>query len=220
MRTGQGLLVSVEGISGTGKSYLVEQLRGSLADLPVTFVPEVSERQSQGTDVAILAILRESGDQFFRGGKPLTETLLLMGLKVYDYEVIIAPELCANRIVVEDRSVDTIAVYQSILLGPSDRVARCKRLLGAMANLRPIPDVTFLVEDDLASAIHRAERRVGRAYRPDERELLAEAAALYREHAKQHAQRIICLDRRAHAVPEMLVTIRTAIQEGLGRIAE
>jgi len=42
--------VSLEGISGCGKSYLLSKLREALSDLPVAFLEEVEDRESQGLD--------------------------------------------------------------------------------------------------------------------------------------------------------------------------
>src|ERR1700692_3043666 len=117
-RASRGSICSLEGISGVGKSYLIQALRPALADLPVTFLSEVVDRTGQDLDRDIIALLAKRGDRFFRSGKPLTETFLLLALKMCDYETRIAPALAQDRIVIEDRSLDTIAIYQALILYP------------------------------------------------------------------------------------------------------
>lgn len=111
----QGVLCSLEGISGVGKSYLAHILKEVMVDVPVTFVSEVVDRHGRELDREIIAVLAASKDRFFRGGKPLTETFLLLALKMFDFETCIAPFLAEGHVVIEDRSLDTIAIYQALI---------------------------------------------------------------------------------------------------------
>lgn len=206
------MIVSFEGISGVGKTYMVNRVIAALhAEAPLV-VAEVSNRDRAGLDRMILQILASSADPFFRGGHPMTETLLLMALKTLDYEDRIRA-VSAGLIALEDRSVDSVAVYQSIICAPDacddDLCARALTLLGSVNAWRPSPDLTFLITDDFETAIARAEQRNGRAYRDDERVLLRRAAMLYNMYAAT-IPRIVTVDRRVHADERTLVAFIVA----------
>src|SRR5258706_55721 len=111
-----GFLVSLEGISGAGKTYFTKKLTAMLDDKTTRFVSELSERSGKGLDSQIISVLHHTGDRFFRSGMPLAETFLLLALKMADYEAHIADALQRGLTVVEDRSIDTVAIYQAILL--------------------------------------------------------------------------------------------------------
>jgi dTMP kinase len=205
MRRPGGLLVSLEGVSGCGKTYFAGRLRERLR-VAAEFVKEVSDRSGGNVDQDILSILGRSGDRFFRGGLPRTETFLLLALKMYDYEEKIKPKLDDDMIVIEDRSIDTIAIYQAILLGEEqDRtLARAESLYQLASHWRRAPDVTFLIVDELRNSIRRAEERMGRAFRHDEVSVLERADELYSAYAPGHAGRMIPLDRRLLPEEEIL----------------
>ena len=110
-----GLLVSLEGISGVGKSYFEDKLKSVLKNENVIFISEIIDRKKQGFDLKIIDLLKSTGSKFFDSGYPITETFLLLALKMYDYEKMIKDSL-ENNIVIENRSIDTIAIYQAFLL--------------------------------------------------------------------------------------------------------
>src|SRR5438309_735020 len=103
----RGLLVSVEGITGVGKTYLTSRAFEALDDKPLVldgFSRRAPERPELGQ--ALLRALREASgtDPFLRGGTPLAEALLLlaMAIKRHDLDMVI-PVLSAGRAVIEGR---------------------------------------------------------------------------------------------------------------------
>jgi dTMP kinase len=215
----QAINVSLEGISGCGKSYILSKLRERLADLPVTFIEEVEDRESRGLDQGIIALFKKHADCFFRSGHPQTETLLLMALKAYDAEVNVTPALAAGHIVIEDRSIDSVAVYQAVILHPGEETRQLEaahRIYHATCQWRMAPHMTFLIQDDFATSIERAQRRIAHTFAPNELALLREIAALYDRYALCYQERIICLDRRHMDVDDIVQTIRkTVITHGM-----
>jgi dTMP kinase len=194
-----GLLVSLEGISGVGKTYFARKLIAALDESTTRFVNELSDRSGNGLDKQIIDALRHSGDRFFRSGMPLSETFLLLALKMADYEKHIAHALQSGFTVVEDRSIDTVAVYQSILLRTNslgERLDLSNKIYMMAAQWRHPPDVTFLIEDEFDVCITRAEARQGAGFAEDELELLRDAADLYAHYAEMHTPRVVRLDRR------------------------
>jgi len=199
MKDGSGILASIEGISGTGKSYFVSKLRNELQDIPARFLPELSDRTGDGMDRKIIAALRQTNDQFLRTGLPRTETFLLLALKIFDYENTIANSLKRGEMVIEDRSIDSIAVYQSIMLcsNNGDQMLKtANEIYELVSHWRQPPDITFLIQDDFQTAVRRAETRQKRPFTSDELGILRRASNLYSEYATFHKQRIVPLDRR------------------------
>lgn len=206
----EGLLVSLEGISGCGKTYLSAKLHAALKEFPTTCVQEIAERRGDGLDLRIIALLHHSQDRFFRMGAPLTETFLLQALKMYDFEALIAPVLTQGSVVIEDRSLDTIAVYQALMLWPQQQerwLGTAQTLYEQAAHWRRPPDVTFLLEDDFDTALARAQQRSTRRFNVDEVTVLRHAAGLYEAYATCYQSRIVRIDRRVLSEEALLQRI-------------
>jgi dTMP kinase len=198
-----GLLVSIEGISGVGKSYLTTLLRQHPALTPPPLViDEFSRRAQKGSDLGrdLLRVLIDNarGDPFLRGGAPRSETLFLLAIKMYDYESS-RPALRDGQVVIEGRSLHTVAVYQSLILHPHDDDAaftEAQTILDQAARWRPLPDLTVLITDDVSTALHRAEQRDTATISGANRDLHTRAAALFDRLAECDPIRIKRLDRR------------------------
>ncbi|BCL79638.1 hypothetical protein ccbrp13_21030 [Ktedonobacteria bacterium brp13] len=212
----KGVDASLEGISGCGKSYILSQLREALHDVPVTIIEEVEDREGAALDQGIVALLRKHGDRYFRSGHPRTETLLLLALKAYDAEVEIMPALAAGHFVLEDRSIDTVAIYQALILAPSEpqkQLETANMLYQFACQWRQPPQVTFLIEDDFTTCLERAQRRSANLYSAEETALLHAAANLYDRYAAQehHRERIVRLDRQQMDFEEIVRVIQTTL---------
>jgi dTMP kinase len=210
----RGAICSLEGISGVGKSYLIQALRPALADLPIVFLSEVVDRTGLGLDRDIIALLAKRGDRFFRSGKPLTETFLLLALKMCDYEARIAPALAQNQIVLEDRSLDTIAVYQALILHPDSleyQLHAAREIYDIGARFRRPPDLTFLIEDDFSVALARIEQREQKQLSQEETSVLQCASLLYTRYAQDQTARIVRLPRPALSLEQLIQTIRVRL---------
>ena len=213
--TDAGLLVSLEGISGTGKTYFANLLRAALDARTTAFVDELSDRKGAGIDRKIIAALHHTGDRFCRLGMPLTETFLLLALKMADYESYILDALTLGQTVIEDRSIDTVAVYQAVLLSPENAAGQLdvsRRIYAIGAQWRRPPDLTFLLEDEFSTCLARAEQRPQPRFSDDERRLLHDAADLYARYASSYGGRIVRLDRRKMTEHEIVAGIRTEIE--------
>ncbi|MFE3166607.1 dTMP kinase [Streptomyces sp. NPDC059224] len=202
--TGRGVLVSIEGISGTGKSYLARMAAQRL-DAPL-LVEEFSRRRQRGDlGSRIVAALAEAAgaDRFLRGGFPASETLLLLAVQMHTWETVRAP-LHDGRTVLEGRSLHSVAVYQAAALHPGDDAAaleRARALMREATAWRPAPDVTVLLTDDLTTALDRAEQRDGRPISPAERAVHERCSHLFQALA-QDDPRVRVVDRVALPDPE------------------
>ena len=215
---GRGPLVSVEGITGVGKSYLTSRTVEALGDKPLVldgFSRRAPERPELGE--ALLRALRGASgtDPFLRGGTPLAEALLLLAIKRHDLDAVI-PELSGGRTVIEGRGVDTTAVCQALQLhpgAPDAALDEAAALLDLAASFRPLPDLTILVTDDTSAAIDRAQRRDKLTFTAEQAAFMREACALYERLAATDRARYRVVDRRSVGEDEAAGQIRAWIHD-------
>lgn len=224
----RGPLIAVEGITGVGKTYLThraldavddqasdENARGAMPLLLDGFSHRADSHPGLGE--ALLRALRaaSAGDPFLRGGTPLTETWLLLAIKRYDLDTVIA-ELSRGRAVVEGRSVDTTAVCQALLLHPDTPDAAldtAKALLDFASSYRPLPDLSILITDHAHAAIARTQQRDQRVLTPEQVTFMGEACALYERLAATDPARYRVVDRRTLDEHQAAKLIRTWIHD-------
>jgi dTMP kinase len=198
----RGPLVSIDGVTGVGKTYLTARAAERLDTKPLLLDGFSDRKREQpGLAEALLAALRRASgkDPFLRGGTPMTETLLLLAIKRHDLDTVI-PDLAGGRTVIEGRSVDSTAVCQALLLHPGDPDAALDEavaLLGLAASFRQLPDLTVLITDDASAAIDRAQRRDKRNYTLEQATFMCEACALFERVAAADPARYRVIDRRS-----------------------
>jgi dTMP kinase len=214
------MLISTEGISGTGKTYLTTRLLTENPALPAKALTldEFSRRPPHGTlGHDLLAALADAagGDVLLRGGQPAAETLLLLAIKTHDYEAASLPALRRGQLVFEGRSLHCTAVYQSLIMHPADeeQAREEMRAILRIATLwRPLPDLTFLITDDPDRAARRAEQRDGHVFSPGYRRIHHRAAALYDYAATAAPGNITVINRRRLSTSDSITVMRTRIE--------
>jgi dTMP kinase len=212
--------VSIEGISGTGKTYLADRLLSDSPELAdsTLVLDEFSRRPPHGDlghDLLRALAAAASGDPLLRGGSPAAETLMLLAIKAHDYEDRCLPALRHGQVVLEGRSLHCIAVYQSLILHPDDDRASREMLdlLHLAAQWRPLPDLTFLITDNPDTAAQRAEQRDNRPFSPDYRHAHHRAAALYDLAAAHAPGNITVIDRRHVSTSDTIAMIKARIEK-------
>lgn len=196
----RGPLISVEGISGVGKTYLTHRVA---RDAGITAIEAFTERAHAGPgtlgDQLLRALITAAdGEHFLRAGHPGTETVLLLAVKTFDFEQCL-PLLTRGEAVIEGRGLDSIAVYQALITCPDglERAhAETRAILAIAAQWRPLPDLTILVADDVTTAIDRAEQRDGRRFTADQVRIHHQANTLFRLLAADYPDRFRVIDRR------------------------
>lgn len=214
----QGLLVSVEGVSGTGKTYLTNLLT-SAPGLPdgTVVIDEFSQRPESGDlghDLLHALAAASAGDPLLRGGAPAAETLLLLAIKAHDYEEHCIPALANGALVIEGRSLHCTAVYQGLILHPEndgEAFTEMQAILAAAVRWRPLPHLTFLITDDPDAAAGRAARRDGRPFSRDHLRIHRRAAALYERAAECAPGAFTVIDRRRVAAGDAVSLMRDHI---------
>jgi dTMP kinase len=148
----RGKLITFEGLDGSGKSTQVERLARSLRahGLSVTVTREPG---GTSTGEKIREVLLHSATA---GVSPLTEMALMFASRAQHIQEVILPALAEGRIVLCDRFTDSTEAYQGggRKLG-SKPVLQLHELL--CGNLQP--DLTLLLDNDVAFSVDRARRR-------------------------------------------------------------
>lgn len=209
---------SVEGINGVGKTHLLGVLEQRFAPGTCAMVAELTDTNDLVPSKVIAAL--SGGKSFLRTGHPRTETLALMGLKVREYEQICGL-LDPPAVVLEDRGMDTVAIYQAVIWAGANapaarRKALADRITEAAALWRPAPDRVLLIVDDIDACVERYARRRGRPVTPEERELIACADHMYRARAQQDSHRYRVVDRAGRDESAVVEDLFTEVVAAVG----
>lgn len=178
------MLVSFEGVDGSGKSTQAALLAGALR---ADGIDVVAAREPGGTPLGerVRSLLLEGTAM-----TPWAEAALFAAARAQLVEEVIRPALARGAIVVCDRYVDSSLAYQGIArdLG-LDAVLELNRI--ATGGL--LPDRTFLLALPVGEALARSPGRPDRIEREGVAFLECVAAA-YRELAERFPERIVVLD--------------------------
>lgn len=138
------MLVTVEGIDGSGKSTLVAGLADALADLD-----PVVTREPGATWVgeAVRRAVAENRD-------PVTECLLFVADHAAHLARVVRPALAEGRLVISDRYSDSRYAYQAVTLDGVMPDAE-KWLRAVHAPFTVVPDLTFLCVLPVEAAVTR-----------------------------------------------------------------
>ncbi len=176
------VLITLEGIDGTGKSTLVRLLEARLADLDPVFTREPT---TAWTGEAVRRGIAEEID-------PIAEALLFAADHAAHIATVVKPALAAGRLVVSDRYSDSRYAYQSVVLA-----GRMPDPLGWLKDLHNgwtvPPDQTFL----LVLAVDEALRRIRAHERREhfeEAEVLEKVQAAYLDLAEAEPARFVLVD--------------------------
>ena len=148
----RGTLITLEGIDGCGKSTQVEKLARALRKQGS---PVVVTREPGGTAAGekIRHLLLDTATSSL---SPLAELALMFASRAQHIREVIQPALHEGRIVLCDRFTDSTEAYQGggRKLGSEPVLALHRILCG---DLRP--DLTILMDSEVAASVERARRR-------------------------------------------------------------
>ncbi len=217
--TPKGKFITVEGLDGCGKSTQLERLANALR---AERIDVVVTREPGGTPVGekLRAVVLDSRTA---GLSPLAELAILFASRAQHIAEVILPAVQARKWVLCDRFTDSSEAYQGggRELG-SEAVLTLHRVL--CGNLQP--DLTILMDSDVAASVARARRRntaVRDSSQIDENRFEQENKTFftrvrnkYLEIAKREPQRVVVVDaRRPPDVvhPEILNVVRNRLLE-------
>lgn len=185
--------ITFEGSEGCGKSTQVGLLA---ARLTAAQVPFLLTREPGGTPIGEKIRHLLQFDPVSAAMTPETELLLFEASRSQLVREKIIPALDQGKVVISDRFADSTTVYQ----GVARRLdAEIVGHLNAVAVGRTWPDLTFVLDVDVATARARMMRRVRPAGAPDRMEqeplkFYEDVCAAYRELAARDAWRIQLID--------------------------
>src|SRR3954465_10836441 len=212
----RGVFITFEGLDGCGKSTQMEKLAVALkADGHEV----ITTREPGGTPTGekIRSVLLDSGT---RQLSPLAELALMFAARAQHIEEVIVPALAAGKIVLSDRFTDSSEAYQGggRELGSDTILALHELLCGGLQ-----PDLTILMDSEVAASVARARRRNvaastnGRDENRFEREsnaFFGRVQAAYRAIAKREPERVITVNARRH-IPQVHAEILAAVKQRL-----
>jgi dTMP kinase len=176
------VLITLEGIDGSGKSTLMESLRMALSDLDPVFTREPG---ATWVGEAVRRAIRERVD-------PVTEALLFAADHASHLAQVVRPALEAGRLVISDRYTDSRYAYQSVTLeGMIPSPLSWLQALHTSWTLRP--DRTFLLILPVEEAMSRIGSHATREHF-ESPELLARVQARYLDLASADPTRFVIID--------------------------
>ena len=148
----RGKFITFEGLDGSGKSTQVEKLARSLRARGLA-VAVTREPGGTATGEKIREVLLHSANSQL---SPLAELALMFASRAQHVHEVILPALGEGRIVLCDRFTDSSEAYQGggRRLGSKPVLQMHELLCG---NLQP--DLTVLLDNDVAFSVERARRR-------------------------------------------------------------
>jgi dTMP kinase len=204
-----GRLITLEGGEGVGKSTLAAGLAAAFEQAGHSVVRTREPGGSPGADEIRALLVTGAGDRW----SSLTETLLLTAARNDHLERTIRPALARGAWVICDRYWDSTRAYQSIARGlPMATIDTLNALIEA-----PAPDLTLVLDLDIAAGLSRARSRPGSEARF---EALGEAfhasvRAAFLEIARREPQRCAVLDAGLPPA-QVLAAARRIIAERMG----
>jgi dTMP kinase len=214
------LWVSVEGINGVGKTSASRAAAAAFGARAV-LLDELTDQANDTLSETVIAALSSNGDPFLRTGHPVVETLALLALQVRKSERLAGRDLTGVDVIIEDRGVDSVAVYQAAVLCAEHPLTTpheiARRILSDAHRWRGLPDATLLLTGDPTVCARRFADRIGRPLAPADTALLAEIDRLYRATAMDDPGRYVILDVARLTLRESTDAIRKAVDGLLNR---
>ena len=179
---GKLLLITIEGIDGTGKSTLMAALKEELADLHPVFTRE------PGATWVGEAVRRAIAEQI----DPITEATLFVADHAAHLATVVRPALEKGKLVISDRYTDSRYAYQSVTLeGVIPKPLEWLRVMHD--NWSIVPDKTFLLVIAVDAALARLSKKNGREHF-ERRDVLEKVQNNYLEFAKNEPSRFVIVD--------------------------
>jgi len=148
----RGRFITFEGLDGCGKSTQLEKLAGVLRKQGLNVV---TTREPGGTPTGekIRSVLLDTGTANL---SPFAELALMFASRAQHISEIIQPALAAGSIVLCDRFTDSSEAYQGggRKMGSGPVLELHRVLCGGLQ-----PDMTILMDSDVAASVERARRR-------------------------------------------------------------
>ncbi len=181
----RGVLITVEGVEGSGKSThcrrLAERLRARGLEVVLT-----SEPDGTALGAAVRALFEADGPP----PTPLTQTFLFMAARQQHVNQVIRPALARGAAVISDRYADATVAYQGFGQGVDVQTIRD---LNALATGGLLPDFTIVLDLDPATGMARIDDRTLDAFERMDLAFHQRVREGYLEIARAEKNRVVVL---------------------------
>src|SRR3989344_5919754 len=206
----KGKYVTFEGINGVGKTFYLSKFKENFKNKDFSIIDD----KLSGVSLRIFeAILNK--DPFFRSGFPMEEALCWYAIDLIEFEKKGISPLNKNKIVIQDRGMDTTALYAAISLNKENNkisvIDLYKKIIKIREDIGVIPDLTILFIDDFDLCIKRVEERDNRKYSKKEIDFLKEAREGFEKITKIYPNRIKVINKKNKSDDEVLDEIKKLI---------
>lgn len=181
----RGLLITVEGVEGSGKTTLCERLGQWLGARGLEVVL-TSEPDGTPLGSAIRGLFETDGV----APTALTQTFLFMAARQQHVAQVIRPALARGAVVVSDRYADATLAYQGFGGGMELETIRD---LNALATGGVMPDLTILLDLDPAEGMRRISDRALDAFEKMDLDFHRRVREGYVEIARAEKNRVVVL---------------------------
>jgi thymidylate kinase len=134
----RGLWVSIDGTDGVGKTFLGNLLMAKLDG--VILAPEFSDSENGRY---LCEIVKEK--PHFISSSIVEQSLLFLADFFRIYETIIRKMVLSGNVVISDRGYVSKYIYQLIILSTKYGMIESTRILNALFDLLPVPDITVFL---------------------------------------------------------------------------
>lgn len=198
------MLITLEGIDGSGKSTLYDGLRTRLADLDPVFTKEPG---SPYLGDAVRAAIAENSD-------PMAEAALFVADHAVHLATVVRPALQEGKLVISDRYSDSRFAYQQISL--KNVHPDPKAWLTAVHKGWSIrPDMTFLLTISPEISLARVSKR-GETEHFEQKEFLEQVQMNYIDRMQEDPSRFVLVDATL-PVETILEFVETSIRNRLAK---
>jgi len=177
------MLITLEGIDGSGKSTLYKGLQERLGDLNPLFTREPG---SPYLGAAVRKAIADNKD-------PMVEATLFVADHAVHLESVVRPALNAGRLVISDRYTDSRLAYQQVSLKgvhPNPKAW----ITAVHAGWSIKPDITFLFLISPEEAVRRISGRNGEVDHFEKSEFLAEVQKNFCSIMAEEPERFVAVD--------------------------
>ena len=202
------LLITVEGVEGSGKSTQCVRLARNLVGRGLEVV-RTSEPDCTPLGLRVRALFEADGPP----PTPLTQTFLFMAARQEHVTRVIAPALARGAVVISDRYADATVAYQGYGQGVDVQTIR---ELNMLATGGILPDLTLVLDLDPAAGMRRIRGRALDTFERMDTAFHRRVREGYLEIARADKNRVVVLD--ADREPDALhADVVRAVDELLAR---
>lgn len=204
----RGVLITVEGVEGSGKSTQCRRLAERLQARGLGVVP-TSEPDGTALGAAIRTLFETDGSP----PTPLTQVFLFMAARQQHAAEVIRPALSRGAVVISDRYVDATMAYQGFGQGVDLETIRD---LNALATGGLLPDLTLVLDLEPAAGMSRIGDRSLDAFERMDLAFHRRVREGYLEIARTEKRRVVVL-RADQDEDTLAAAVAATVDDLLGR---